>query len=388
MLFALFAAVLVAACVDDENPGGEPGKIEVPDRQELTQTLAADAATGRVTFTTDGAWHSTIAETRTEAPNWIAISPDHGDKAGTYDVKIELTPNDTDAARTATVTIVCGASKITVTVTQEAAEKEDPAPGPQPAASNRIVRIDWYNLDDPAKPELEFVDLFTYDAQGRLTRCEERPTADAEPDHWHTLAYGDGTVEHGYFTVVKMNDKTYKEEEHDVVTLDAEGRWSQWTNTDRQTATWTATYTDGRITKRAGESAEESYGHTYGWEAGNLLRMADYSGNAPDAGSNVHLFEYTTTANPFETAAVDPVWLNTHVEYYDDLALGFYGAHNRNLLKNIKLYDDYACTDLLEQTTFEYELDDAGRISRVNIVNTNGGSGSELREYGLFTYAE
>lgn len=384
----LLAAALFAACGDDKNPGGEPGKIEVPDKQQLVQTLAPEATTGTATFTTDGAWNSSISETR--AAGWIAISPDHGDKAGTYTLEIKLTPNDTDAARTATITIACGESKIEIKVTQQPVASEEPTPGPEVSAKNRVVRIDWYNLDDPAKPELELVDLFTYDDEGRLTRCEERPTAEAAPDRYHTLAYGtDGTVEHGYFTNMNMSQGTFREEEHNAVTLDADRRWARWTSTDWQTTTWTATYADGRIVKRLGaDSQEEAEGYNYLWDKGNLVRMEDYAGTAPDEGSNVHLFEYTETANPFETTVVDPVWLNTHVEYYDDLALGFYGLHSNKLLKSIKLYDDYACTDFLEQTTFEYTFDQAGRIVRVDIVNTNGENDLEIREYGLFTYAE
>jgi len=387
----LFAAALSAACSDDTNPGDDgPGKIEVADKQELIQTLAPEAATGSATFTTDGAWRSSIAETR--AADWIAISPDHGDRAGTYTIEIKLTPNDTDAARTATVTIVCGKSKIEIEVTQQPAEKPtpDPTPDPTPTARTRIMRIDWYNLDDPAKPELELIDLFTYDEQGRLTRCEERATADAIPTSYHTLVYGsDGTVQHGYFSTDKTPDGTYDEQEHDVVTLVSGGCWLRWTSTSWQTSAWTATYADSRITKRTGAGSEEgNEGYNYVWDKNNLVKMVDYRGTEPDASSNVHLFEYTQTANPFETAVVDPVWLNTHVEYYDDLALGFYGLHSRNLLKSIKLYDDYACTDFIEQTTFEYQLDETGRIIRVDIVNTNSEDNLKILKYGLFTYAE
>ena len=88
------AAALLASCSDsDEDYSGDFGQIKVPDTRQLEQTVTADdtqAARG-VTFTTEGAWTSTIAEkTRAEAPDWIGISPDHGDAAGSYTLKITL----------------------------------------------------------------------------------------------------------------------------------------------------------------------------------------------------------------------------------------------------------------------------------------------------------
>lgn len=74
---AFIAAALLASCSDDKDYSGDFGQIKVPDTRQLEQTVSADdtqSARG-VTFTTEGAWTSTIAETRAEAPAWISISP-------------------------------------------------------------------------------------------------------------------------------------------------------------------------------------------------------------------------------------------------------------------------------------------------------------------------
>ena len=118
---AFIAAALLASCSDDKDYSGDFGQIKVPDTRQLEQTVSADdtqSARG-VTFTTEGAWTSTIAETRAEAPAWISISPDRGDAAGSYTLKITLEPNTSGASRTATIVITCGTSKIEITVTQE-----------------------------------------------------------------------------------------------------------------------------------------------------------------------------------------------------------------------------------------------------------------------------
>lgn len=136
---AFIAAALLASCSDDKDYSGDFGQIKVPDTRQLEQTVSADdtqSARG-VTFTTEGAWTSTIAETRAEAPAWISISPDRGDAAGSYTLKITLEPNTSGASRTATIVITCGTSKIEITVTQEGAD--DPI---ESTPANRITRID------------------------------------------------------------------------------------------------------------------------------------------------------------------------------------------------------------------------------------------------------
>ena len=141
---AFIAAALLASCSDDKDYSGDFGQIKVPDTRQLEQTVSADdtqSARG-VTFTTEGAWTSTIAETRAEAPVWISISPDRGDAAGSYTLKITLEPNTSGASRTATIVITCGTSKIEITVTQEGADdpiESTPANRIRPAASHTTM---------------------------------------------------------------------------------------------------------------------------------------------------------------------------------------------------------------------------------------------------------
>ena len=95
---ALLATALLASCSDDKDYSGDFGQIKVPDTRQLEQTISADdtqSARG-VTFSTEGAWTSAITQTRTEAPDWISVSPDHGDAAGTYTLKITLEPNESE----------------------------------------------------------------------------------------------------------------------------------------------------------------------------------------------------------------------------------------------------------------------------------------------------
>ncbi len=110
------------ACSSDDN---EEKAIEVPEKEQLVQTVYADGTEGKsgVTFTTSGAWTSSIVETTQKSTgntqaDWVSISPDNGNKAGTYTISISLSPNYTGADRSSTITIVCGNDKIEIKVTQ------------------------------------------------------------------------------------------------------------------------------------------------------------------------------------------------------------------------------------------------------------------------------
>ena len=157
---ALLATALLASCSDDKDYSGDFGQIKVPDTRQLEQTISADdtqSARG-VTFSTEGAWTSAITQTRTEAPDWISVSPDHGDAAGTYTLKITLEPNDSEESRSAAIVITCGTSKIEISVTQEGT-KDDGGDEPVERAPNgRLVKITEY-----VGQEVESVAVITYD---------------------------------------------------------------------------------------------------------------------------------------------------------------------------------------------------------------------------------
>lgn len=159
---AFIAAALLASCSDKDNDySGDFGQIKVPDTRQLEQTAGSDdtqAAQG-VTFTTEGPWTSTIAQTRAEAPDWISVSPDHGDAAGTYTLKITLESNGSEESRSATIVITCGSSKIEISVTQEGTKDDDGGDEPVERAPNgRLVKITEY-----VGQEVESVAVITYD---------------------------------------------------------------------------------------------------------------------------------------------------------------------------------------------------------------------------------
>lgn len=167
-LFMLFfvSALMMAACGDDDKPqSGDFGEIQVPDVSQLAQMAEAGAGSTSVRFTALAAWSASIRDAGAGAPDWISISPDHGDQAGSYTVEITLQSNTGSEARTAFITITCGATQIEISITQKASggdpDEDDNSQGRLP--NGRPVRITEY---DNGKAEY-YMDL-AYDDEGRL----------------------------------------------------------------------------------------------------------------------------------------------------------------------------------------------------------------------------
>lgn len=159
------SALLMAACGDDDKPqSGDFGEIQVPDVSQLVQMAEAGAGSSSIRFTTLAAWNASIRETRSETPDWISISPDHGDTAGSYTIEITLQPNTGTEARTAVITITCGSTQIEISITQKApdnSDEEDNSQGRRP--NGRLARITEY-----ANDKAEYYIDFDYDNEGRL----------------------------------------------------------------------------------------------------------------------------------------------------------------------------------------------------------------------------
>ena len=120
-----------------DNKGDDPindDAITVSDNSSLTQEVFADNISGKslTSFTTTGAWTSSISTvapksaksaqlraSSTDENQWLSITPDHGDKAGTYNIEIILEPNITGEDRTSEITITCKGENIKITVTQK-----------------------------------------------------------------------------------------------------------------------------------------------------------------------------------------------------------------------------------------------------------------------------
>lgn len=384
---AFMAAALLASCSDDKDYSGDFGQIKVPDTRQLEQTAGSDdtqAAKG-VTFTTEGAWTSTITGTRAEAPYWIAISPDHGDAAGTYTLRITLQPNTSAETREARIVITCGTSKITVTVTQEGTD--DPV---EPDVNPRISTIEcFYEVEEhPEENRKSSAYYFEYDDRGRIASYKWENLEDMSDgmDEVVTFSYPDANT-------LKFKSVSDSKTENFSVTLDNAGRAAEMRR-EGHSERWTFTYDKQGRCIRCDQQGVDQTGiypnmySTFGWSDGNLVAFDTFRENGDKASEYCYTLAYDTDFRNSATAMsldLNALLFNANpgfISEYDTAgillaSIGRLGVRSANLTKT-NLVDEslpvwtepddpdhlYYYEILPENVIIQWEPDVYDRISR------------------------
>lgn len=270
----MLGIVAFVACTDSPINGDDASEIVVgPNQKEnLSQTVDASATEGSsVTFTTDGAWSSVINTTRSS--EWVTITPDHGDSAGTYTISITLTPNETSEERYAEIIITCGEHTITITITQGAAP-ETPSDGKEDDSKPQlkyVSTIDYRYTDSVEEYESAHYTLtYKYDEQNRVVRVEE--VYDAQESYeayeiWHTFDYTivdniDVTSSYKSGGDDSTKDETYEVALQEGIAVEAllQGEYELW-----DTYKYSFEYDDAGYLVRMVQHSEE-----YGSEGSNI----------------------------------------------------------------------------------------------------------------------
>ena len=288
---AFMAASLLASCSDgkDKDYSGDFGQIRVPDTRQLEQTVTADetqAAQG-VTFTTEGAWTSAITQTRAEAPDWISVSPNHGDAAGSYTLKITLDSNGSEETRAAKIVVTCGTSKIEINVTQEGTDNPI-----TPTLNSRISKIEYYrDFDKPTIISRQIANLhFEYDGQGRITsyKYEDMESPSDGIEQAITLTYPDSKT-------LKIKSTEDDEDEAFTVTLNNAG-YATEIRRDGGSEHWTVSYdSNNRCTECRQTGTDQSTDcprSAFDWSNGNLVAFNSFKANGDKAPEYSHTIAY------------------------------------------------------------------------------------------------
>ena len=144
-LFALLflaSTIFIACGSDNDDPTPEPPVIEVPNKEELEQTVYADEEEGEsgVRFTTIAPWTSSVrdvrsatetradddAETRS-TEHWLSLTPSSGG-AGSHTVALTLEPNLTGEDRTAVISINSAGTVLEISITQQGVRGDGTVP--------------------------------------------------------------------------------------------------------------------------------------------------------------------------------------------------------------------------------------------------------------------
>lgn len=386
---AFIATALLASCNDKDNDySGDFGQIKVPDTSQLEQTVTADetqAAQG-VTFTTEGAWTSAITQTRAEAPDWITISPDHGDAAGSYTIKITLDSNSSEETRTAKIVISCGTSKIEINVTQEGTDNPI-----TPTLNSRISKIEYYrDVDKPTIISRQIANLhFEYDGQGRITsyKYEDMESPSDGIEQAITLTYPDSKT-------LKIKSTEDDEDEAFTVTLNNAG-YATEIRRDGGSEHWTVSYdSNNRCTECRQTGTDQSTDcprSAFDWSNGNLVAFNSFKANGDKAPEYSHTIAYdANTTNRFLSMSLDlnALLFNANpgfISDYDSIGIllasaGRMGIRSANLTKTNLMDEDlpditkpadpessytrYYYEILPEDVVIEWEQDNEGRVTR------------------------
>lgn len=387
---AITATALLASCSDkDPEYSGNFGQIKVPDTRQLEQTVSAEEtqASQGVTFTTEAAWTSAIAETRAEAPDWISISPDHGDAAGTYTLKITLETNGLEEPRTAKIVIACGTSKIEITVTQEGTDNPI-----TPTLNRWISKIECFREIDPTNigHNPHTADLyFEYDKQNRITSYKyEDMESPYDANQVITFTYPDSKT-------LKIKSTEDDEEEAFTVTLNDAGFTTEMRR-DGGPERWTFAYdAQGRCTECRQTGTDQSTvcpRSTFDWSNGNLVAFNSFKENGDKDPEYCYAMAYDTDyTNRFTSMSLDlnALLFNVNpgpVSDYDAMGILLatidrLGVRSANLTRTNLAdealpkimrpsddpeisYTDYYFEIRPEDVIVEWEQDNEGRVTR------------------------
>ena len=408
-LLCVLSMLTFVACTNDVNGGGDAGEIVVPPAQQenLSQEIAASATEGSgVTFTTAGAWTSTINSVRSGEVDWLSITPDHGDAAGNYTVSINLVPNETGEERRAEIIITCGESNIAIAITQRATD--EPAQGDNvvqfgPFPGPKIKAIKLYSLtSDGALNELQSTRTFKYEEKrGLLTEVVQR-WGDGEYDYEkYTFTYPTGaddklvmkcdcwaSIDSGPNGTPSENEYVYDGYEL-IMTLNNKGYVVSYYNSGNEGEKGTLEYDEDQLVRLNYPDC----GHTeYRWDTWTMVYQKY---DEMDDGQYVR--EYTLTpsrlySNPFWYSQVDPTIFCEEEGSFLDLepwAFGFTGGHNQALYESVSEKIDGGTTTI----SFEYEFDGeqtvmGNTVPLISRVTTSYSfrDGTSYRERYLFEY--
>ena len=308
----LFICLAVLAFTGCENGEVETDLVKIVGGAK-DQTVAADRTSGEdVRFITTGAWSTKVdASAAEDGEAWITLDPASGDAAGEYTMSIKLEVNESDEARAAIVSILCGDSSVRFTVEQQGrngGDEPDDNPGDEPGVDGELKLVSrisftpdiWTGMPDGYYTEGRKSYEFKYDAENRITEYSigmYSSDGTLGQNRKCVLDYGFA----GEIGITETDDSDYLDEY--TVFLNDAGYVGSVTaeDYDGSQLEYSFMYSEDRLSKISWTNYGTDYYYTYTYNGGLLssIQTSSYSGAWEE---DLDVF-FGTTAN--DTANLD-----------------------------------------------------------------------------------
>lgn len=383
-------AFLLVGCSKEKEPGADKA-IQLADGVAGSYTVYADQTTASptqgITFTTTGPWKATVAETRAAA-DWVTITPDHGDQAGSHTITVSLEVNTTGQDRKAVVTIECGDTRVTITIEQKGVTASGEQPQEPASDVPRVSRLEtayFYYDNGTIVPEETSAFDFFYDETGRLSQIVSNGVDEVRA---MTLTYGQGEV--SYAVVLTENGVEDPHSDKGTATLDEAGRVAsgEYFYTYEKNGEWisgTLTYqlaydAEGYLVECESSTSEQGVSHIT-WEGGNPVQVL--------WGAENNLIDKATYGEVLNRANIDLNWLCVLTSEGWDYSVGdpnkFFalaGLVGKRATHMVSTISESGAGPTPRLSKYNYILDDAtGMPVEISRVTTDYNSTKEYVDY-------
>lgn len=371
----ILCMLLFVACLGDDNKN-EGGNITMTPAQKenLSQQVgASDTEAKSVTFTTTDAWSSSIKAVRSTDVEWVKITPDHGDAAGTYTVAITFDANETGKERQAQIIISCGETKITILIEQSADDNTDDDDDDEPTVGNKPIQYEFPG------PKIKSVKQYSLTAEGELNKLMSSYSFVYEDDLLKEVTQRWSEDEYDYekysFTypkfagdnlVMKCDQWMQVNSTHEyigyenVMEVNEKGQIISFYQPGYEDEIGTLEYDDDQLVRL---NDADGGGYTeYSWNNWNMVsQKLDETGNGEYVRTH-SLKPSTLHSNPFWYSQVDPtVMCQEEISILLPWSWGFTGGHNQSLYDSISAHNG-------TEISFAYEFDGEQKVMGNNVA--------------------
>lgn len=384
-------SLLLIGCSKEDGADVGGKAIQLTAGTTSNYTVYADetavAPSQGITFTTTGPWRATVAETRAAA-DWVTLTPDHGDKAGSYTITVTLDLNTTGQDRKAVVTIACGDTQVTITIEQKGLTASGEQPQDPVFDMPRVSRFEtayfYYDGTTVVPEETSAFDFF-YDETGRLSQIVSKGVNEVRT---MTLTYGEGEV--SYTVVLTENGVEDPHGDKGMATLDEAGRVAsgEYFYVYEKNGEWiTGRYnyqlaydTEGYLVGCESSSSELGASHIT-WENGNPVQVL--------WGTENNLIDKATYGDVLNRANIDLNWLCVLTSEGWDYSVGdpnkFFalaGLVGKRATHMVSTISESGAGPAPRLSKYNYILDDAtGMPVEISRVTTDYTSTKEYIDY-------